>query len=368
MNATLSIRNLSRDIDPFPILRDLIETTKLLKRVKRGDVVLLKPNYVAPFPLATTDASFLKFFIHAIKDLGATPVVGEMSGYEFDTEATLEILGVRALLQELDVEFINFAQAPYVSIELDNGMRVEVAEISRKADMIINLAVLKGHTISKITGAVKNSFGFLSRDSRRYMHCHNIHSGIASLARAYPNTIHCVDARILLTRAVFGESIPLDICMMGDNPFALDHLGSKLLGVNPDAVFHLENVPEYTLEGFVPTIQAKKLSDRSSMKERIHRMVYSLFYYIDEIKCSFLGGKSVIPELHWCLGVHPDVSQVEDCRLSEVSSLCPVDAIDIKRKTVIKERCITVRCLRCYSQDPTGQVVLKGLNPPKGKL
>ena len=33
--------------------------------------------------------------------------------------------------------------------------------------MLVNLPVLKGHTITKVTGAVKNTFGLLSRESRR---------------------------------------------------------------------------------------------------------------------------------------------------------------------------------------------------------
>ena len=364
MSVKLHVRELSRDLDPVPTLTELVQSSGLLDNIKTGDKVLIKPNYVAPFPMATTDSRFLEFFILALKDKGATPVVGEMSGYEFDTTDTVTILGILPLLKRLGVAFVNFEQASYVPLELDTGMIVNVAEISQEADYIINLPVLKGHTITKITGAVKNFFGLLDRDSRRHLHCQKIHSGIASLARAYPNTIHCVDARTLLTRAVFGKLLPLDVCMMGANPFALGHFGSKLLGVNPDAVLHLEKIPEYDIEGFVPVKRNNELSDRSSLKERLHRMVYSLFYYIDEFKCSTLGGSSIIPELHWHLGVHPDVSNVDENRITVISALCPIDAIDIGKKTIIKARCMKVRCLNCYTNDPTGQVALKGLNPP----
>jgi len=367
MNASIYAARLSRDEAPGRVLQSLVEQSGILAKIKQGDKVLVKPNYVAPFPLATTDSRILEFFIQALKDLGARPVVGEMSGYEFDTEATIKILGILPVLERHGVEFVNFEQAPYESLELDNGMQVEVARIAREVDLIVNLPVLKGHTITKVTGAVKNLFGLLSRNSRRRLHCRRIHAGVAALARSFPAAVHCVDARSLLDRAVFGASKPLNVCMMGSNPFALDHFGSKLLGIDPDSVYHLEHVPSYTVTGDIPPVPVTELRSKNSLKECFHRMVYSSFYYLDELNCGLLGRNSVIPELHWQLGVHPDVSRVDQERIAEVCALCPVEAIDPEKRVVRKERCITVRCLRCYQYDPTGQVVLKGLNPPKGK-
>lgn len=352
--------------EPELVLNEITNISGFLSELQPGALVLIKPNFVAPFPKATTDLRFIEFFIHAVKKAGLIPVVGEMSGYEFDTEDTLKVLGVRSFLQKLNVEFVNFEKENYKAINLCDGLpNVEIAEIVFKADLIINLPVLKGHTITKITGATKNLFGFLSRNSRQRLHCKGLNKGITELAKVFPNILHVVDARNLLSRAVFGESKPLNYCLSGTNPFAIDHYGSKLLGVNPSSVAYLPEKIDYDIVG--PIHNCVTLSNKSSCKERFHRFLYSCFYYFDFLKCKYIGGSSIIPSFHWYLGVHPDVSKVQAESLPNVAKICPVNAISVSQKRVIKNKCIKVRCLRCYYFDPTGKVLLKGLNPPPKK-
>lgn len=364
MKEVIHIQKVSREEDPFPTLEALALATGLAQAIKPGQTVLIKPNLVAPFPLATTDPDFIRFFIHFVKNCGATPIVGETSGFEFSTNDTIEILGIRQLLEEHDTEFINFEEQEYTTITLDTGQKVDVASISQTADHIINLPVLKGHTITKMTGAIKNLFGLLSKPSRRQLHCSKLHAGIAALGRAYPNLYNFVDARILLTRAVFGDTLAINSCLGGRNPFSLDHFGCGLLGIQPDAVDHIENIPEYTIEGYNPKI-SNTLSSQASLKKKLHRALYSTFYWLDEVKAKTLGGKSIIPELHWSLGLHPDVSKLNQQELAEVAKLCPVNAISVEKGTIIKDKCINVRCLQCFTKDPSKKVEVKGLNPPK---
>lgn len=364
MNDILFSEHLEKHSEPTTVLQQLCALTKLQEKIKPGQTVLIKPNLVAPFPLATTDPAFISFFIQFVKDLGATPVVGETSGFEFSTNDTIEILGVRKLIEQHQVEFINFEEHDYTTITLDTGQKVEVASISKTADHIINLPILKGHTITKMTGAVKNLFGLLSKPSRRKLHCSKLHAGIAALARSYPNITHFVDARLLLTRAVFGDPISTNSVLVGENAFSLDAYGCKLLSIDPTSVNHLENVPQYRIEGYQPATN-NTLSSQNGLKKKVHRALYSAFYLIDELKDKTIGGKSIIPELHWSLGLHPDVSSLNESELKTVAKLCPVNAIDIEKKKINKERCINVRCLQCYTKDPTKKVQLKGLNPPK---
>lgn len=354
--------------NPAPVLERLLESLGGLKtKVSCGDLVLIKPNFVAPFPTATTDLAFIDFFIHKIREAGAIPVVGESSGYEFDTEKTLEILGIRTFLGERRVDMLNLEDYGYVRIELGAGLpSVEVARMALEAKLIINLPVLKGHSITKITGAVKNFFGLLSKSSRRKLHCHRLHDAIARLPIKFENVLHFVDARKLLTRAVFGETKPLDFCLAGRNPFTLDHFGSKLLRICPDSVRHLQHVPEYELHGVIPQT-LHELKEMESLKDKFHRMMYSVFYWLDEAKSRALGGKSIIPYLHWNFGVHPVLNDLTSVELRRLAELCPIGAIDVYRKKIIREKCVMVRCLKCFRDGPPGSVSLKGINSPKDK-
>lgn len=365
---TVYSRRIEANEEPFAVLEELFEKLGGLKgKINTGDKVLIKPNFVAPFPMATTDLKFIDFFIQKIRQAGGVPIVGESSGYEFSTQATLKILGIYEFLNKREVEFVNFENSEYKEIKLGNGFKpVQVAKSALEAKMIINLPVLKGHTITKVTGATKNLFGFLSKPSRRYLHFQKLEKGIAALAETFDNVLHFVDARFLLSRAVFGEPQYTGYCLAGLNSFSLDHFGSRLLGVQPDAVGYLKARDSYTVDGIVPD-EFPPAERKDSLKQRLHRCLYSAFYRMDYIKARLLGGKSIIPQLHWYLGIHPEIGQVTEQELKDLAYKCPLGAIDVKNKKILKDKCIKARCLKCYYESEPGKIILKGLGRPRGQ-
>jgi uncharacterized protein (DUF362 family) len=329
-----------------------------------GDRALIKPNFVAPFPKATTDLNFVDVLVKHVKEVGAIPVIGESSGFEFDTEATFDILGVKQFAQDKNVELINFDKAGYMEIRLDNGLgRVEISKAVLDVKLIINLPILKQHVITKVSGAVKNLFGLLSKPSRRRLHCYRIEAGIAALAKGFDRILHLVDARCPLSRPVFGESRPLGLCLAGLNPFALDHFGSKLLGINPQKIKHLRGTGAYKVEGDVADILSLP-SCQNPLRKCMHRMLYAAGFFLDDIKCRTFGGRSIIPSLHWHFGVHPEIRDLIPEELHRLSLICPVGAIDLRQGKIVREKCIEVRCLRCHYSAPN-KVLLKGFNLPK---
>ncbi len=83
----------------------------------------------------------------------------------------------------------------------------------------MNLPVLKGHTITKVTGAVKNIFGLLSRESRRQSARQRAATPASRhSSRHFPNALHFVDARNLLVRAVFSDVQPLGFFLAAEEP------------------------------------------------------------------------------------------------------------------------------------------------------
>ncbi len=363
--STVHSRRLHDGQSPTATLQALLDAVGGLSgRMGAGDRVLIKPNFVAPFPHATTDLALITFFVEQVRKCGATPVIGESSGYEFDTVAAFEVLGVNRLADELDVELVNLDDGPFREVELGAGIgSVAMSKLALEAKLIINLPVLKGHTITRMTGAVKNFFGLIGKPSRRRLHSRALEPAIAEISRVLSHSLHFVDARRKLQRAVFAESEPLGYMLAGQDPFALDHLGAQLLDIEPDAVLHLAGAPGYSIEGAAPT-EPTALSRRSSLKATAHRAVYSTFYWLDEKKTALMGGRSIIYDLHWYLGIHPElhVSNVEDAR--RVADSCPVGAVDVAGLRIDKERCQKVRCLQCYREHPA-LVRLGGLNRPR---
>lgn len=367
MSATVYSRRVDPDGDATGVLGELVDAVGGFEgRFSAGAKVLIKPNFVAPFPAATTDLAIIAAVAERVRAAGGVPVVGESSGYEFAADSTHEVLGVRPYLDERGIEFVNLDEYPYEEVTLDSGHRVELTRLALESEMLVNLPVLKGHTITKVTGAVKNTFGLLSRESRRRLHVSGLDAGIAALSRHFPNALHFADARNLLIRAVFSDVRPLGFFVAAENPVALDHFGSKLLGMDPDAVRHLTGVPDYVVDGALPEGAESELSRRDAPRDRFHRAMYSAFYLVDDVKSRTIGGDSLIPHLHWNLGVHPALGPMPDAELERLAALCPVGAIDVNERRIIAEKCMPVRCMMCLrAASEPGAVVLKGLNPPK---
>ena len=57
---------------------------------------------------------------------------------------------------------------------------------------------------------------------------------------------------------------------------------------------------------------------------------------------------------------------VENCNgCAECVEVCPVNAIDINKVKIDYEKCMHVRCMRCYFVCPDDAIKVKGLIPVK---
>jgi uncharacterized protein (DUF362 family) len=354
--------------DPANILRSLFDDVGgWFRRIRRGDGVLIKPNFVAPFPEATTDLAFLAAVLERIRDAGGIPIVGESSGFEFDTDMTFKILGAGRFCRDLGVELVDLEKRGFRTVDLGRGLgRTEIAEAALEADWIVGLPVLKGHSITGISGAVKNLFGLLSKPSRRRLHAASLDRGIRALGRRFENSVHFVDARRPLSRAVFGDARALGLCLAGTDAFALDRFGAGLLGLDPARVRHLGPAGPYRIEGAPPEPSTLPIR-RPERGGRARRLLYRAAFLVDEIKCRSIGGESWIPSLHWRFGVRPALGEISADEIERLSRLCPAGAIDPAARKIVKERCMKVRCLVCHRSASARAVVLKGPHPPAGE-
>ena len=70
------------------------------RRFRRGDKVILKPNFVAPRKSSTgttTSLELIRALAGMLKDNGAEPYLCESPGMEYSWEQVFEYLGIRAL-------------------------------------------------------------------------------------------------------------------------------------------------------------------------------------------------------------------------------------------------------------------------------
>jgi uncharacterized protein (DUF362 family)/NAD-dependent dihydropyrimidine dehydrogenase PreA subunit len=345
------------------------------KWVEPGSLVLIKPNFVAPFPDAVTSFEVLEAIIKEVKNCRGRPVIGESSGFEFDTETTFRILGAYEFAERNDVELINLDKTKFLKIKSKSNFlrEYEISELVERAHVIINAPKLKRHGVTKVTGAVKNLFGLLSHETRRRIHAINLERGIFELAQIIKPDLVVVDGSVTGSRAVYGNYEELGLIVGGTDPFQIDMFCCRFLGVNYNDVGHLkialhegfvsENL-EYlnpingnNAEAAFPSFPIYS----ESLREKLHRWLYRVAYLADIPLSRLLKGQSIIPPMHYYFGMRPKIEVSKCTQCGECAAVCPVDAVKIHEKSISAELCMPVRCMKCVNACPENAIRPRGL-------
>ncbi len=339
--------------------------------VRPGDTVLLKPNFVAPFPQAATDLGMVAAVAEAVRAVGGRPVVAESAGFEFDTAGTFRLLGVSEWAKEAGVPLLNLDEEPYAKVPA--GMKLygalEISRCALEADAVLNLPKLKRHSFTRVTLGIKNLMGFLNRDSRRLLHAFGLERGLAALARIVQPELTILDALTVTARAVYGETEPLGIVAAGRDVVAMDYYGCHLLGEDPQRIAHIREAERHGLgTSEYQVIGGRELersgfpglADLGSLKEWLYRLFFRAMYVADLPYARVFPKRSLIPAIHYWLGLRPHLEKRLCNRCGVCVEVCPMDAVDVQAQKVVAARCMHLRCLRCVSACPQQAIYLRG--------
>lgn len=332
--------------------------------VCRNEMVLIKPNLVAPFEKATTDLTLLECLIKTILNRNAIPIIAESSGFEFSTADTFRILGVDKLCSKYGVKLLNLDDVEYQYIESGNPLvpRYKMPKILSVVDKIIDVPCLKGHSLTKVTFGIKNLFGLLHRDTRREIHATNLELGIAYLRKLVHVDFVMVDGLWNLINAVYSESFYQGIVVAGNSVDAVDRVCCSIFGVDYLEIPHIKLCARSVRYHYTPLSAIKEMDNH--IKERQKHFIrqnylYKSFYCFDRIFAGILK-RSVIPYLHYWLGLRPYIDKKKCNNCGKCYSVCPTHAI--RNKKILHKKCMNIRCFKCWEVCPNQAVIEKGLH------
>jgi uncharacterized protein (DUF362 family) len=205
--------------------------------IKKGEVVLLKPNFNTADPLpAATDYEFLKAVVEIM--YSAEPklvMIGESSTMSFNTKKIMEKLNIFDLLNlEIPPRIYVFEEYQWFKKEIPNAKylkTVSLTEILDRVDKIIFLPCLKTHKYAQYTGALKLAVGFMKPVERINLHLSHLQEKIAEL-----NALFNVDLIIMDARKCFinrgpaeGEVREPNLILVSDDRIAIDVEGIKII-------------------------------------------------------------------------------------------------------------------------------------------
>jgi uncharacterized protein (DUF362 family) len=214
--------------------------------VGKGDRVLVKPNMAWDRPPelgANTHPEVIGEVVRLCREAGASRVV-IVEHPVHHPERTAARSGVGEAARNAGADVLVPPNVGFVKAALGGSVlgSWEVLAPALEVDRIINVPVVKVHSLSRLTCGLKNWYGLLG-GAREILH-QWIHPSIADLGAAFLPTLTVTDAtRVLIRGGPTGgrpsDVVPVGAVAAGTDPVALDAWAAGLVGLDPREVGHV---------------------------------------------------------------------------------------------------------------------------------
>lgn len=272
-------------------LRRAIELCDGFANLKPEHKVLLKPNVViggrksqSPNGIVVS-AALLENLITVLKEYGCKDItIGEGAAFSTDlnlnTPRAYQWAGIDVLAEKTGVKIIDFDKGAYDTVEIE-GHKVQITQALKEADFVINIPALKTHQLTKITLALKNLKGVISRNSKRVFHQQDLEHFVACLGALVKVDLVVVDGSYAVQKGPVGTDVhKMDLVLAGRDMLEVDAIGALLMGIDPASVIHLADYAKMTgREVDVSSIEVRgeKVADLAKTLEWVSNWPQDLF-------------------------------------------------------------------------------------------
>ncbi len=218
----------------------------LEKIIKKGARVLIKPNMLAPEPVekaVTTHPAVIKAVIEAVQEAGGVVFVGD-SPMEGPLAHVAEVSGIMDAVRETGASLMEMEKN--IDVEAEGAHTCKTFKLSAEAmgmDLVINVAKFKTHTLTGLTAAVKNCYGFIGGRQKKFYHVrypliHDFANVLLDLYRAVQPALSIVDAVVAMEGPGprNGRPRPVGALLASEDAIALDAVSAQLVGFSPAEV------------------------------------------------------------------------------------------------------------------------------------
>lgn len=339
----------------------------LASMCKRGDRVLLKPNFILARPMesaATTHPEIIRALIRLLQDIGCQVAIGDSPGLgstagvirKLNLTEDLKFLGVQVV--ELDTpQLKDLKQSLYFERHFKN---LHLAEQLNDFSVVINLPKLKSHGQMGVTLATKNLFGCVAGPAKVQWH-YAMGRNYKAFARLLVEIAFSVNASLHILDGIIGmdgngpsNGRPRELNLLGasSNPIALDRVIVEILQQKTERFPIFGAAREMNIPGI-------EMSEIEVMGDSVVSCL------VNDFEIPATKGLGLVfqnhPALNRLVGnlfrkrLTVDRNLCSKCRQCETQ--CPVQAITINDKVRIDEQ----KCIRCYCCQelcPVGALVI----------
>ena len=322
--------------------------------IKPGDHVFVKVNHLPPPSpperAIVTHPVFVEAVLDLLKETGASITVGD--DIQASDEDGFHISGYRAMCERAGVELVNLKQSGFVEVPCD-GRRLETIYLAKavvEADVVINLPKLKTHSLTLLTGGVKNLYGTIPSGLRSRFH--GDHPRLEDFCQVLVDIFSVAKPTLTIMDGVVamegegpagGNPRNLGLILASHDAVALDAVAGRIIGLEPGEVRTTRIAHERELG-------VGDLREIEVVGERMESVVVSNFAlpasaagrFVDRLP-RFLSQFFIRQ-----LTIRPRVVTRNCVGCAACQNACPVGAIVVREEKARVDYSICIQCMCCH--------------------
>ncbi len=267
--------------------------------INREEKVLLKPNLLKKAEVekaVITHPVVVGAFARILCEEGYGNIVLADSCGHGTTKQVIQGTGMDTYLEKYQIPAIDYTKG--VRVENPQGIQAKEFILPKElleADCVISLSKMKTHALERITGAVKNSYGFIYGKNKAIGHTK--YPSADSFARMLIDLNQYVKPRLYIMDGITamegngpgaGDPVAMNVILMSTDSVALDSVFAKLVYLKPEMVptnYHgekmgLGNCKEENIEIVVAGGENPTTADRGDIE--IKRRTISMDDLLDK--------------------------------------------------------------------------------------
>lgn len=215
--------------------------------IGKEEKILLKPNLLKKAEVekaVITHPAVVGAFARFLREEGYANIVLADSCGHGSTNQVIRGTGMDTCLEKYKIPAIDYTKG--ISVDYPEGIQAKEFVLPKElleADCVISLCKMKTHALERITGAVKNSYGFVY--GRNKAIGHTKYPSADSFARMLVDLNQYVKPRFYIMDGIVamegngpgsGDPVPMKVMLLSADPVALDSVFARLVYLKPELV------------------------------------------------------------------------------------------------------------------------------------
>lgn len=215
--------------------------------INKEEKILLKPNLLKKAEVekaVITHPVVVGAFARILREEGYENIVLADSCGHGTTKQVIQGTGMDTYLEKYQIPAIDYTKG--VHVENPDGIQAKEFILPKElleADCVISLSKMKTHALERITGAVKNSYGFIYGKNKAIGHTK--YPSADSFARMLIDLNQYVKPRLYIMDGITamegngpgsGDPTVMNVILMSTDPVALDSVFARLVYLKPEMV------------------------------------------------------------------------------------------------------------------------------------